>query len=297
MSIPPFIIEPDSKDYVLSKLYEEENAFKLVIPKNRQIEGVIWLKIKPTAEDLAFKLTVVCEEGASAVVMEEWSSDIKAEKVDFELKMECQTNSQLKYVILNSCSPKTSVTEKRTSEVQADAKCEVYSYYFGSKKVESQLHQKALGKAAEVNTDVIARSSNEQELSFTTEHEFIGPNGMGQIEMKAVAQEKGMVKLDGMVNIAQTGGGSAGYLQQETLNLSPNTMVKATPGLKIDTNDVKAGHGSSIRNLNDEDLYYFAARGIDSETAKNLMIRGFLGAGLEKLEGWEEVYEGVKRMV
>lgn len=293
----PFTIEPESKDYVLSKVYEEESSFKLLIPKNAHIEPPIWLKIKPTASDLRFKLTVECEAGASAVIMEEWSSDIKAGKVEFKLHVMAQPNSELKYIVLHAASSETEVKETRTTEIQTDAKCEIHSYYFGSKKVDSQLVQKAMGKAAEVNTDLITRTQDQQELNFDYEHQFIGQNGQGQMGMKAVAQDKGMVRLNGMVNITHTGGGSAGYLQQETLNLSPTTIVKATPGLKIDTNDVKAGHGSSIRNLNDEDLYYFAARGIDAETAKNLMIRGFLGAGLEKLEGWEEVYEGVKRMI
>ncbi len=293
----PFTIEPTSDEYVLSKNYEEENSFKLTVPKNTQLISPITLKIKATAEDLNFKLRIELEEGSSAVIIEDWSSDVKSELVNFESHIECQANSHLKYVILNSASSKTHVTEKRNSEVHNDAICEIVSYYFGSKKVSSTLQQKTVGTGAEVNTNLVTRSENEQDMHFDYEHLFVGKNGNGEIGMKAVAQDKGMVNLDGMVNIAQTGGGSAGYLQQETLNLSPNTIVKATPGLKIDTNDVKAGHGSSIRNLNEEDLYYFAARGIKPDAAKQLMISGFLGAELEKIQEWEGVLERVRGMI
>jgi len=295
--ILPFTIESDSSNYVLSKNYEENNSFILTIPKNTQLDSPIKLKIKSTAEDLNFKLKIELEEGSSAVIIEDWSSEVQSQFVDFENSIECQANSHLKYVILNSASSKTQVTEKRQSEIHNDAKCDIVSYYFGSKKVTSTLQQKTVGTGAEVNTDVIARSENEQDLNFNYEHFYVGKNGSGEIGMKAVAQDKGMVNLDGMVNIAQTGGGSAGYLQQETLNLSPNTIVKATPGLKIDTNDVKAGHGSSIRNLNEEDLYYFAARGIKPDAAKQLMISGFLGAELEKVQEWEGVLERVRGMI
>ena len=297
MDIVPFTIEPLSDQYVLSKIYEEENSFKLTIPKNSQIEQPITIRIKPTASDLRFKLNVEVGEGTSAVVIEDWSSEVKAEKVEFELKIEVQANSTLKYLILSSPSGQTEVKETRTTEVHADAKCDIYSYYFGMKKMESQLVQKAMGKAAEVNTDIITRTEKEEDMNFNCEHQFKASNGTGQIQMKAVAQDKGMVKLEGMVNITATGGGSAGYLQQETLNLSPNTIVKATPGLKIDTNDVKAGHGSSIRNLNEEDLYYFAARGIEAKEAKKLLVRGFLGSELKKIERWEGVYEEVKKLI
>lgn len=293
----PFSIEPPSDRYILSKNYKEENSFHLKVPKNEVIEEPIYLKIKPTADDLSFKLSVEIEEGSSAVIIEDWSSNIKSEQVEFELKIECKANALLKYVILNAASDKTSIKESRHSQVHADAKCEIYSYYFGSKKVESELVQKTLGKAAEVNTDLTTRSSDQQDLNFTWEHQFASSQGTGQMNMKAVAQDKGMVKLEGMVNITAEGGGSAGYLQQETLNLSPTTVVKATPGLKIDTNDVKAGHGSSIRNLNDEDLFYFGARGIGEDEAKKLLVTGFLGAELEKIRGWKEVYEGVRKMI
>ncbi len=293
----PFTIEPTLDQYVLSKNYDEGNSFTLTVPKNAQLDSPITLKIKPTADDLCFKLKVVCEEGSSAVVIEDWSGDVKSKKVELEQQIECQANSQLKYVILNAASSQTHVSEKRHSQIEADAKCDIISYYFGSQKVESQLQQKTVGQGAEVNTDMVVRTQDHQELSFDYEHFYVGKNGQGEMGMKAVAQDKGMVKLDGMVNIAQTGGGSAGYLQQETLNLSPDTIVKATPGLKIDTNDVKAGHGSSIRNLNDEDLYYFAARGIGPDEAKKLMISGFLGAELEKIKEVRGVYEKVKGMI
>ena len=295
--ILPFSIESESKDYVISKNYEEDNSFELRIPKNKIVGSPITLKIKPTASDLCFKLNVFCEEGSSAVIIEDWSSEVQSEKVELEFGIECQANSQLKYVALNSASDKTSIIEKRGTQIHSDAKCDIISYYFGSQKVDSQLQQKTTGDGAEVNTDVVARSQNHQDLSFDYEHFYVGKNGSGEIGMKAVAQDKGMVKLDGMVNIAQTGGGSAGYLQQETLNLSPDTIVKATPGLKIDTNDVKAGHGASVRNLNDEDLYYFAARGIGPEKAKQLMISGFLGAELEKIKDFEGVWEKVKKLI
>lgn len=297
MNIVPFTIEPLSKDYVLSKVYGDENSFKLTIPKNTSIEKPIYLKIKPTAEDLTFQLSVECEEGATGVVIEDWTSEVTSESVNFKLQIVCNPNSSLKYIVLNSASAKTQVVEDRKTEIHADAKCDIYSYYFGTKKVESKLVQETVGKAAEVNTDIITRSTEEQDLNFDCEHQFNAANGTGQINMKAVAQEKGMVKLDGMVNITARGGGSAGYLQQETLNLSPQTIVKATPGLKIDTNDVKAGHGSSIRNLNQEDLFYFAARGIGEEEAKKLLVTGFLGAELEKINEWEGVYEEVRKLI
>ena len=81
------------------------------------------------------------------------------------------------------------------------------------------------------------------------------------------------------------------------MNLSQDTVVKSVTGLNIDTNDVKAGHGASIRNLNDEDLYYFGARGIDKDEAKRLLITGFLGAEIQKIQHLTSAYETIKKLI
>jgi len=115
--------------------------------------------------------------------------------------------------------------------------------------------------------------------------------------MKGIAQDKAILSFDGLVQINKTAGNSTGYLKQETLNLSPNTTVRAVPALKIDTNDVKAGHSATVRNLNDEDLYYFGARGIRKEMAKKLLITGFLGKELKKIRKHKTAYESIKKLI
>lgn len=294
----PFTIKGNPEDFVLSKLYGAKNeAYSLKIEKRKQLEAPITIQINPTTQDLSFMLTVELEEGAQAVLIEDWSLEVQSDEVNFDCEIVCGSKAELKYVVLNHSSDQTSITERRQTDIAHDAKCHFYAYHFGSKKVESQLQQKASGAKAEVQTDIVARSSQKQNLSFKAEHLYAGKEGSGEIGMKGVAQDKGMLNFDGLVNIAQTGGGSAGYLQQETLNLSPDTIVRAVPGLKIDTNDVKAGHGASVRNLNDEDLYYFGARGIAQEEAKRLLVTGFLGKELARIRDLPEAYEAIRKLI
>ena len=144
---------------------------------------------------------------------------------------------------------------------------------------------------------LVEQAPREKLFDGERESDVAARDGSGEIGMKGIAQDKALLNFDGIVNIARTGGGSAGYLQQEALNLSPDTVVKATPGLKIDTNDVKAGHGASVRNLNDEDLYYFAARGIGNAEAKRLLITGFLGKELNKIKAWQPAYDTIRKLI
>jgi len=294
----PFNIESEQKDYVLSKLYEKKReSYLLKIPTKTQIESPITIRLKPTSNNLNFHLKIHLEKDASATIIEDWNSEVRSPYVKYENTIVCDNDSDLKYVILNTTSPNTNLEIKRTTDIQNNAKCHIHAYHFGSKKVNSSVLQKASGRKSGIHTDIVAKASKKQELSLNTKHLYSGKEGSGEIGMKGIAEDKAILSFDGMVNIARTGGGSASYLNQETLNLSENTMVKAIPGLKIDTNDVKAGHSASIRNLNDEDLYYFGAKGIAKDKAKHLLITGFLEKEIQKIQHLTPAYETIKKLV
>lgn len=294
----PFTVESESKDYVLSKCYEEKTeSYKLSVPEGKHLETPIWIRMNPSSDNIEFSLTVEIAEDASASIIEDWSMEVRSADIQLKSFIRCARASELKYIILNHTANNTQIHEVRSSEIAEGAKCHIYSYQFGSKKVDSIMQQKTVGPKAEILTDIVAKSSDAQELNFNCEHLYAAKDGSGLIGMKGIAQDKAMLNFDGMVNIAQTGGGSSGFLNQETLNLSPNTVVRATPGLKIDTNDVKAGHGASVRNLSDEDIYYFGARGINKEEAKKLLITGFLGAEISKIQEFTPAYETIKKLI
>lgn len=47
------------------------------------------------------------------------------------------------------------------------------------------------------------------------------------------------------------------------------------PGLEINADDVKCSHGSTSAQISDEEIYYLRARGIDADSARQLIARGF----------------------
>ena len=60
------------------------------------------------------------------------------------------------------------------------------------------------------------------------------------------------------------------------LLLSDAAEADAIPELRIDNNDVKCSHAATIGELDEDELFYFASRGIGEETARQLIVEGFL---------------------
>lgn len=66
----------------------------------------------------------------------------------------------------------------------------------------------------------------------------------------------------------------AGQLTRSLL-LKPRATVNVKPNLQIIADDVKCSHGAAISDLEDDQLFYFQARGIDIEAARKALIISF----------------------
>ena len=66
----------------------------------------------------------------------------------------------------------------------------------------------------------------------------------------------------------------AGQLTRSLL-LEPRATVNLKPNLQIIADDVKCSHGAAISDLEDSQLFYFQARGIDLETARKALVLSF----------------------
>jgi len=73
----------------------------------------------------------------------------------------------------------------------------------------------------------------------------------------------------------------AGQLSRNLL-LVPRATVNIKPNLQIIADDVKCTHGAAISDLSEEELFYFRARGIPVEVARQSMVYSF---GAEVVQG------------
>ena len=68
------------------------------------------------------------------------------------------------------------------------------------------------------------------------------------------------------------------------------------PGLEINADDVKCSHGSTSCQIDESEIFYLRARGIDPTRARQLIARGFSVEVIERL-GDEKVEELVLRFL
>ncbi|QYC42957.1 FeS cluster assembly protein SufD [Nonomuraea coxensis DSM 45129] len=91
--------------------------------------------------------------------------------------------------------------------------------------------------------------------------------------------------------------GTDTYELNRNLILTDGARADSVPNLEILTGEVAgAGHASASGRLDDEHIFYLQARGIPHDEARRLVVRGFLGQLIEKIQ-IEELRERVMSAV
>ncbi len=150
--------------------------------------------------------------------------------------------------------------------------------------IEQSLVATCTGDGAVSAVDWVFRAAKSDRQKLTVRNVFASTHGGGEITMKGVAEDSAHVGASGMIEIGLQGGGTHTYLAQNVLMLDPTAKVDAIPGLEIKTNDVKASHSATVSRVTAEDLFYFAARGIEETIARQMYIEGFLGEIVDRIE-------------
>jgi len=111
---------------------------------------------------------------------------------------------------------------------------------------------------------------------FYVANNHFGKDTTADMVIKTVGRDKSQVKLDGWINIGPKGVNADSYLSEDVLIVSDNSSVKAEPNLEILNNEVKASHGATLGNIDENQLLYLQSRGMSKREAKKLIIDGFL---------------------
>ncbi|MBV9794838.1 MAG: Fe-S cluster assembly protein SufD [Actinobacteria bacterium] len=140
------------------------------------------------------------------------------------------------------------------------------------------------GGDAELNGLYITDAGQHQEHRLFVEHS--APDCKSRVLYKGALQgdEAHSVWIgDVLIEVSATGTDT--YEYNRNLVLTDNARADSVPNLEILTGEILgAGHASANGRLEDIHLFYLMARGIPYEEARRLVIRGYFGELLDKIE-------------
>jgi len=131
------------------------------------------------------------------------------------------------------------------------------------------------GGSADLYGVYFADETQHQEHRLWVDHAV--PNCRSNVLYKGALQgEDARTVWIGDVRIRPEATGTDTYELNRNLVLTDGARADSVPNLEIETGEiVGAGHASATGRFDDEQLFYLCSRGIDAETARRLVVRGF----------------------
>jgi Fe-S cluster assembly protein SufD len=107
------------------------------------------------------------------------------------------------------------------------------------------------------------------------------PDCASRENFKGIVLGRGRAVFDGRVLVGKDAQRSDAHLSNANLLLSRNAEVDTKPQLEIYADDVKCSHGTSVGQLDPQQVFYLRSRGISEVQARKMLCLGFAGEILE----------------
>ncbi|MPM53361.1 hypothetical protein SDC9_100128 [bioreactor metagenome] len=140
----------------------------------------------------------------------------------------------------------------------------------------------------------ISRNDDNKEFKVLIDH--IGLSTRATANNYGVAKDHSRLVFSGASHIEKGSKKSKTKQDARIMVFSKEADAVAKPILKIDENDIEAGHSAVLGQVNEEHLFYLKSRGISEKEAKTLIVMGYIKPILKKFED-EEIKEEIEKLI
>ena len=140
------------------------------------------------------------------------------------------------------------------------------------------------GEGASCDLQGLYFTSNSQHMDNFVNIDHSKPNGTSNLFYKGILDGRSKAVFGGTVLVRQAAQKTDSVQSDKNLLLSPHAEVDSKPALFIYADDVKCAHGATAGNIDADTVFYMRSRGVDIETASKLLIYGFAGEIIDKVE-------------
>ncbi|MFH7030406.1 MAG: Fe-S cluster assembly protein SufB [Heteroscytonema crispum UTEX LB 1556] len=121
----------------------------------------------------------------------------------------------------------------------------------------------------------VALTNNMQQADTGTKMVHIGKNTRSTIISKGISAGNSSNSYRGLVKVNPKAQGARNYSQCDSMLIGDNAHANTFPYIQVQNNTGKVEHEASTSKIGEDQLFYFAQRGISSEDAISMMISGF----------------------
>ena len=253
------------------------------VPDGVTLEEPIRLGVSAEADAEAhWRALIVLGEGAEAEVWESYSST-GGGLFDGVSEIAVGPDATLRYVCTQELSDSAWAFTTQRAEVERDGNLEWVALGFGSARGKARMETKLAGPGSSAKVTGAYAAQGSQHMDFDTTQEHAAPHTDSDLAFRGVLSDRATAVWSGMIRVDPGAQQTDAFQESRNLLLSTKAHADAIPGLEIEADDVRCTHAAAVAQVDREQLYYLASRGIPPEVATRLVVEGFLSALVERV--------------
>jgi len=121
----------------------------------------------------------------------------------------------------------------------------------------------------------VAVTNNYQQADTGTKMVHIGKNTRSTIVSKGISAGHSNNSYRGLVKVGPKADGARNFSQCDSMLIGDQSGANTFPYIQVRNNSAQVEHEASTSKIGEDQLFYFAQRGIDAEAAVSMIINGF----------------------
>ncbi|MCB1117242.1 MAG: SufD family Fe-S cluster assembly protein [Chlamydiia bacterium] len=165
--------------------------------------------------------------------------------------------------------------ESLRATLKRDSK--LYSYHLSGngQSLRSDLRVNLAGEGASATLKGLSELKGSQQAHQNILIEHSHESTHSNQHFKTVLSDEARSSFEGKIYVHAVAQLTRAYQLNNNLLLGEKVVANSKPNLEIFADDVKASHGATMTQLNEDELFYIKSRGIDECSAKEMLKTGF----------------------
>lgn len=168
--------------------------------------------------------------------------------------------------------------------LQARSRYQATSLAFGGRWARTDFITQFQHAGAQCELNGLYTVGDQQLIDFHLDVQHRVPACASHTHFKGLLYGKGRAVFDGKILVEKAAQQSNAQLSNDNLLLTRDAEVDTKPQLEIYADDVQCSHGTTVGQLDPQQIFYMRSRGIDEMTARNMLCLGFANTVLDTIQ-------------
>ena len=172
----------------------------------------------------------------------------------------------------------------RRVEIGRDARVKWVPIHLGGRLTKQTLDIVTAEQGSDMRHTGMYFTERDEHLDlFTTDRHESG-HTTGDTVWKGALTGDSRASYEGLIHILPGAQETDTYLQTHQILLSPKAKGDAIPSLIVETDNVKASHGGTVGELDQDQIFYMMTRGLSRAEAVRVLVEGYFEEVVQRLE-------------